>query len=153
MTQSSTPLIPSQACYDLIKSFEGLSLKAYPDPGSGGDPWTIGYGSTGKDIKRGVVWTLAQADARLKQDIASFALGVRALIVKAPTTQSQFDALVSFAYNVGLGNLQSSTLLKKHLSGQTVAAKAEFARWNKAAGRALPGLTRRRAAEARLYGF
>lgn len=152
MTQSSTPLSPSQACYDLIKSFEGLSLKAYPDPASGGDPWTIGYGSTGKDIKRGVVWTLAQADARLKLDVASFSLGVRALIVKAPTTQRQFDALVSFAYNVGLGNLKSSTLLKKHLAGETVAANAEFARWNKASGKVMAGLTRRRAAEAALYG-
>lgn len=153
MTPSSTPLTPSPACLDLIKSFEGLSLKAYPDPGSGGDPWTIGYGSTGKDIKRGVTWTLAQADARLKLDVASFALGVRALIVKAPTTQRQFDALVSFAYNVGLGNLKSSTLLKKHLAGQTVAAKAEFVRWNRASGKIMAGLTRRRAAEAALYGL
>ena len=153
MTQSSAPLSPSQACYDLIKFFEGLSLKAYPDPGSGDDPWTIGYGSTGKDIKRGLVWTLAQADARLKLDVASFALGVRALIVKSPTTQRQFDALVSFAYNVGLGNLKSSTLLKKHLARETVAANAEFVRWNKASGKVMAGLTRRRAAEAALYGL
>lgn len=153
MTKPSTPLSPSQACYDLIKSFEGLSLKAYPDPGSGADPWTIGYGSTGKDIKRGLVWTLAQAEARLKLDVASFALGVRALIVKAPTTQRQFDAMVSFAYNVGLGNLKSSTLLKKHLAGQRVDARAEFLKWDKASGRVMVGLTRRRAAEAKLYAM
>jgi len=76
---------------------------------------------------------------------------VEAALGGAATTQAQFDAMVSFAYNVGVANLQSSTLLKKHKAGDHAGAAAEFAKWNKAAGRVMPGLTRRRAAEAALY--
>ncbi|WDA36392.1 lysozyme [Sphingobium sp. YC-XJ3] len=136
---------------DLIKSFEGLSLKAYPDPGTGGEPITIGYGHTG-GIKLGTVWTQAQADSALAVDVSRFADGVAGLIGSAPTTQGQFDAMVSLAYNVGLANFGSSTLLKKHKAGDYAGAKTEFARWNKAAGKVMAGLTRRRAAEAELYG-
>ncbi len=136
---------------DLIKSFEGLSLKAYPDPGSGGDPWTIGYGATGPGIAKGLVWTEAQANNRLADDVSRFADGVSSLIGSAPTTQGQFDAMVSLAFNVGLGNFGSSTLLKKHKAGDHAGAAAEFARWNRAAGKVMAGLTRRRAAEAAMY--
>jgi lysozyme len=142
----------------LIKEFEGYAkaradggCEAYPDPGSGGDPWTCGFGSTGDDIKRGTVWTRAQAEARLENDVRKFAAGVARLVQGVPTTQGQFDSLTSFSYNVGLGALTSSTLLKKHKAGDYEGAAAEFGRWTKAAGRTMPGLVRRRAAEAKLY--
>ena len=149
---------PSQDCVKLIQSFEGCAKKrsdgnydAYPDPGTGGDPWTIGWGSTGADIKRGTVWTQKQCDDRFNSHLAEFAAGVDKALGGAATKQNQFDAMVSFAYNVGLGNLQSSTLLKKHKAGDYAGAANEFGRWNKAAGKVLPGLTRRRAAESALY--
>lgn len=134
----------------LIKSFEGLRLTAYPDPATGGVPWTIGYGSTA-GVKRGDVITEAQAEAKLRDDLASFEAGVSRLIGTSPTTPAQFGALVAFAFNVGLGNLSGSTLLRKHKAGDYAGAAAEFARWNKAAGKVMAGLTRRRAAEADLY--
>jgi len=152
-------MIPSAACASLIKEFEGCakrlpdgSFEAYPDPGTGGDPWTIGWGSTGTDIQRGLVWSQQQCDDRFTEHLDGFAQGVSTLIGNTPTTQSQFDAMVSFAYNVGLGNLASSTLLKLHKAGDHAGAAAQFARWNKAAGKVLPGLTRRRTAESQLYG-
>lgn len=135
---------------DLIKSFEGLSLKAYPDPGTGGAPWTIGYGHTGSDVSPGLVITEAKADELLRKDVARFEAGVRDL-AGSHGTQHQFDALVSFAFNVGVENLRRSTLLRKHNEGDYSGAAAEFPKWNKAAGRVLAGLTRRRDAEARLY--
>lgn len=152
-------MTPGPACIALIQQFEGCAKKqpngsfiAYPDPGTGGDPWTIGWGTTGVDVKQGVVWTQQQCDDRLTQDVNSFATKVSAALGSAPTTQHQFDALVSFAYNVGVGNLSSSTLLKLHKAGDFAGAQQQFARWNKAAGKVLPGLTKRRAAEAALYG-
>lgn len=135
----------------LIKPAEGCELVAYPDPGTGGDPWTIGWGATGPGISKGVTWTQAQADQRLVEDLAKFAAGVDKALAGAPVTGRQKGALVSFSYNVGLGNLGSSTLLKKHRAGDYKGAAAEFAKWNKAAGKVLNGLTKRRAAEAAVY--
>ncbi|GEM_PF-733504 len=147
----------------LIKSFEQCRLTAYPDPGTGGKPWTIGWGAItdekGQPIKPGTVWTQARADARLEQLLASFSADVALLIGNAATTQEQFDALVSFAYNCGSDidqddipeGLGDSTLLKKHLRGDYAGAAAEFAKWNKANGRIMAGLVRRRAEEAKLY--
>lgn len=135
----------------LIKSFEGLRLVAYPDPATGGVPWTIGYGSTA-GVRRGDSITQAQAEAKLRADLASFEAGVARLVGTTPTTPGQFGALVAFAFNVGLGNLSSSTLLRKHKAGDHAGAALEFARWNKAAGAVMAGLTKRRAAEAALYG-
>lgn len=142
----------------LIQQFEGCAkrrpdgrLDAYPDPGTGGDPWTIGWGSTGPDIKRGTVWTQAQADERFEADVQRFAAKVDALLGDDPTNAGQFSAMVSLAYNIGLGNFASSTLLRLHRAGDFAGAAEQFARWNKAAGRVLPGLTKRRAAEAALY--
>lgn len=144
----------SQAAIDLIHSFESFKANAYPDPGSkNGLPVTIGWGSTsdlnGRPIKLGTVWTREQADAKFAQDIEKFAAGVRE--VAGLSTQGQIDAMVSFAYNVGLGAFKSSTLLKKHLAGDYVGAKAEFSRWNKNDGKVMNGLVRRRAAEAEMY--
>lgn len=135
----------------LIKQFEGCHLKAYPDPGSGGDPWTIGWGATGPGIAKGVVWTQATADGRLAQDVARFANGVRNALT-APVNDNQLGALISFAYNVGLANLKSSTLLRKVNAGDYDGAKGQFSRWNRAAGKVMRGLTRRRAAEAAKFG-
>jgi len=155
---SSGGLQPSQRCLELIKEFEGLHrvrsdglVEAYPDPGSGGDPWTIGYGTTGPDVKRGTVWNKEECERRFAEHVLEFAADVRATIGSAPTEQHEFDALVSLAYNVGMGNLRSSTLLRKHKAGDKAGAAAEFARWNKASGRVMAGLTRRRAAESQLY--
>jgi lysozyme len=141
----------SQAGVDLIHSFESCKLTAYPDPGSvDGKPWTIGWGSTGPGIAKGVVWTQQQADDRFAADLARFE---KAVALMAPvTTQSQFDALVSFAYNVGLSALNDSTLLRLHNKGDYAGAKDQFARWSKNDGKVMNGLTRRRAAEAALYG-
>jgi GH24 family phage-related lysozyme (muramidase) len=151
-------MMPSQSCTKLIQQFEGCAKKnpdgtfaAYPDPGSGGDPWTIGWGSTGADIKKGVTWTQQQCDDRFSAHVDEFGAKVAAALGGAATTQHQFDAMVSFAYNVGVGNFQSSTLLRKHKAGDYAGAAAEFVKWNKAAGKVMAGLTRRRAAEAALY--
>jgi lysozyme len=152
METSSTILTPSSACTTLIKLFEGVRAKAYPDPATGAEPWTIGVGHTGPEVRKGLVWTDAQIEAALVADLQRFAIGVRVMIAKAKTTQHQFDALVSFAFNCGLTNLRTSTLMRKHVAGDYAGARAEFSRWNKAAGRVMNGLTKRRAAEAALYG-
>ena len=151
-------MTPSPDCIKIVQEFEGCakkrsdgSFEAYPDPGTGGDPWTIGWGSTGTDIKKGVVWTQKQCDDRFGSHLGEFAEKVSKLLGGARTTQHQFDAMVSFAYNVGPANLASSTLLKKHKSGDFAGAAAEFAKWNKANKKVMAGLTRRRAAEAALY--
>lgn len=133
----------------LIKSFEGLRLKAYPDPATGGEPITIGYGHTGK-IPLGLTITQEQADRFLRDDLARFETFVSTTTPKA--TQHQFDALVSLAFNIGTANLKSSTLLKMHKAGDHEGARKQFLRWNRGAGRVMPGLTRRREAEAKLYG-
>lgn len=135
----------------LIKQFEGCKLTAYPDPGSGGEPWTIGHGATGPGIHKGVTWTQAQADARLTEDVAKFARGVNDLIGAARTTDGQRAAMISLAYNIGLGAFANSTLLKLHRAGDTVGASKQFARWDKAAGKVMAGLARRREAEALEY--
>ncbi|HEU0097786.1 MAG TPA: lysozyme [Allosphingosinicella sp.] len=151
-------MTPGPDCIKLVQEFEGCAKKrsdgtfeAYPDPGSGGDPWTIGWGSTGPDIKKGVVWTQKQCDDRFTAHLDEFGQKVAKILGNTPTTQNQFDAMVSFAYNVGPANLSASTLLKKHKAGDYKGAAAEFGRWNKAAGKVMAGLTRRRAAEAALY--
>lgn len=140
----------------LIQDFEGCAkkrpdgkLEAYPDPGTGGAPWTIGWGATGPGIGPGTVWSQGQADARLASDLKKYADEVAKAIGNAPTTQDQFDALVSFHYNTGA--IGRATLTKLHKAGNFDGAAREFAKWNKAGGRVLAGLTRRRAAEAALY--
>lgn len=133
----------------LIKSFEGCRLKAYPDPGTGGDPWTIGWGATGPGIAKGVTWTQAQADQRLLEDVARFAKQVDRGLNGAATSQRQFDAMTSFHYNTG--SLLSSTLFRLHKAGKFKEAEAEFQKWIHSGGRVLPGLVARRTAEATLY--
>lgn len=135
----------------LTREFEGCKLTAYPDPGSGGDPWTIGWGATGSGIRKGVVWTQEQADARHVADLARFADGVNRVIGNAPTSDKQRGAMISLAYNIGLQNFSESTLLRLHKEGDYAGAAKQFARWNKASGNVMAGLTRRRAAEAAVY--
>jgi lysozyme len=133
----------------LIKQFEGLRLAAYPDPATGGDPWTIGYGST-RGVTKGMTITADQAERMLLNDIARFEPQLDAL-VKVPLKQGQWDALMSFVYNLGAANLESSTLLKLLNAGDYAAAGDQFARWNKAAGKIMAGLTARRAAERAMF--
>jgi lysozyme len=144
MAQSST-----RAGLALIKQFEGCKLTSYPDPATGAQPWTIGYGHTG-NIHPHETITQAQADVLLLNDYDRFEAQVRALL-KVVVTQNQLGALVSFAFNVGIRNLSSSTLLRKLNAGDAVGAALEFVKWNRAAGKVMRGLTTRRAAETRLF--
>lgn len=137
----------SQKGTDLIKSFEGLELKAYKDSVG---VTTIGYGSTGSHVSMGMTITKEQAEQLLKKDLERFEKGVSD-IVKVPLNQNQFDALVSFSFNLGLGSLKSSTLLKKLNFSDYIGASKEFERWNRAGGKVLAGLTRRRIAERDLF--
>ncbi|EFU6041715.1 lysozyme [Escherichia coli] len=138
----------------LIKGFEGCRLTAYPDPGTGGAPWTIGYGWThpidGKPVKPGMTIDQETADRLLKTGLVSYENDVLKL-VRVKLTNGQFDALVSFAYNVGSRALSTSMLLKKLNAGDIKGAADEFLRWNKAGGKVLNGLTRRREAERALF--
>lgn len=137
----------SEEGLDIIKSFEGLELKTYKDSVG---VLTIGWGSTGSHVKPGMVITKGQAEELLKQDVSRFEKGINDL-VKVPLTQNQFDALVSFSFNLGLGNLKSSTLLRKLNMSDYSGAAGEFLRWNKAGGKVLNGLTRRRQAEKDMF--
>ncbi len=141
----------------LIKSYEKCRLAAYlPTPR---DRPTIGWGTTGLDVRVGMTWTQEQCDERFARDLADFSKGVTHELDDAPTTQNQFDALTSLAYNIGLDDdadtlvegLGDSTLLRKHKAGDYAGAAAEFSKWNKQKGVVLAGLTRRRAEEAELY--
>ena len=154
---TSTGRALGDAGLKLVQSFEGCekdrpdgSFEAYPDPGSDdGHPWTIGWGSTGPDVKPGTVWSRDDCDQRFRRDMQRYADQVSRAIGNVPTTQNQFDALVSFHYNTGA--IGTATLTRKHKARDYAGAKAEFARWNKNAGRVMRGLVRRRAAEAELY--
>lgn len=136
----------SDAGIQLIKKYEGCCLDAYLCPAK---VPTIGYGHT-EGVKLGMRITQEQADSLLKGDLVSREAAVRRL-VRVPVTQGQFDALVSFVYNIGTGAFEKSTLLKKLNAGDTRGASAQFAVWNKAGGKELPGLTKRRAAERALF--
>ena len=130
----------------LIKEFEGLRLKAYKCPGG---VWTIGYGHTA-GVKPGMVISEAQAEEYLKADLIAFERYLNDLGLAL--NQNQFDALVSFIYNVGTGNFSSSTLLRKvRANPQDNSIMDEFLRWVYSKGRVLPGLQRRRLAEMKLY--
>lgn len=131
----------------LIKRFEGCRLAAYICPAG---VLTIGYGHTGADVRRGQVISQVQADTLLARDYARFEIAVRRLVHVA-VTDNQLGALVSFAFNVGTGNLQKSTLLRMLNAGDRLGAANQFKRWNRAGGRVLEGLTTRRAAERSLF--
>ncbi|MBH3136412.1 lysozyme [Serratia marcescens] len=136
---------------ELIKRFEGLELKAYQDSVG---VWTIGYGWTqtveGKKIAPGMRIDQATADRLLKCGVVQYEQGVNQL-VKVHITQGQFDALVSFAYNLGLRSLSTSTLLQKLNAGDTQGAADQFGHWVNAGGKRLDGLVARRAAEREMF--
>lgn len=145
-------MIPSKNCIDLIKEFESLRLTAYADPGPSGLPITIGYGSTmyqnGQKIKLGDVITEDKAVELLNWEVTQKADALKYLKVN----QNQFDAIVTFVYNVGIGAFETSTLKKLIIKDPSnPLIRDQFERWNKSGGKILNGLTRRRKAEADLY--
>ncbi|EMB8996680.1 lysozyme [Enterobacter asburiae] len=135
----------------LIKQFEGCKLTAYQDSVG---VWTIGYGWTqpvdGKPIRAGMTIKQETAERLLKTGLVSYESDVSRL-VKVDLTQGQFDALVSFTYNLGARSLSTSTLLRKLNASDYAGAADEFLRWNKAGGKVLNGLARRREAERALF--
>ena len=136
----------SQEGVNLIKHFEGCRLEAYKCPAG---VWTVGYGHT-KGVKEGDAIEQEAAEAFLIEDLEAFEQAV-ARLVKVPITQQQFDALVSFTFNLGAGNLAASTLLRKLNNYQYAEVPEQMMRWVKAGGQVLDGLVRRRAAEAALF--
>ena len=132
---------------EIIRKWEGCALTAYLCPAG---VWTVGWGATGPGIQRGTTWTHEQADNRLAADIAKFAKGVHR-VVKVKLEPHQAGALYSFAYNIGLGAFEKSTLLRLLNAGDYKGAAAQFDRWNKAKGKVLNGLVRRRAHERSVF--
>lgn len=136
----------SQAGLDFIKGWEGLRLEAYRDVAG---VWTIGYGTT-SGVRPGMRVTKAEAEALLRKDAAEFEAAVNRYI-NVPLSQNQFDVLVSFTYNCGIGALKRSTLRRKLNAGDYDSVPKELARWNKAGGRVVKGLVNRRGAEAAMW--
>ena len=139
----------SQAGINLIKSFEGLRTKAYKAVPTE-KYYTIGYGHYGFDVRDDDVISEKDAEKLLYDDVQSFVDAVNKLL-KVDVTQNQFDALVSFAYNVGVGALKSSTLLEYLNAGNFQKAADEFLRWNKSGGKVYGGLVKRREQERALF--
>ena len=148
-------MTPSQACIDLIKSFEGCKLTAYQDVAG---VWTVGWGTTGQGIGPSTVWDQDQADAQLDERVFLAGMGVRS-VVTVPLSQPQFDALTDFVYNLGVGSLRKSTLLRLLNQGQYAAVPQQLYReesgqqagWIYADGQIQPGLVRRRQAEIAMW--
>ena len=145
----------NKATLDLVKEFEGLRLKAYPDPATGGAPITIGYGTTaaagvGIVPKLGMTITQAEAEVYLVKAIEKFAATIRPLIT-APINENEFGAFLSLAYNIGPGAFAKSSALRKFNQGDKRGAANAILLWNKAGGRLMKGLERRRAAERKLF--
>ena len=154
----------SEAGIQLIKSFEGCHNTPYRCPAA---LWTIGYGHVlypdqarlktperalyGIKDEHNRTFEYDEIDSILEKDLERFEAGVLRLCPAAADSQSQFDAIVSFAFNLGLGNLQASSLRMKYSRGEIEAAADEFLKWNKAGGKVLRGLERRREAERALF--
>lgn len=144
-----TPRAIPKAAYDMVREFEGLRLVAYPDPGTRGAPYTVGYGHTAgvfKDTHIGV----DMAVKLLKLDLEEAGRYVEKLVT-VELNNNEFSALISFVFNLGYRNLQNSTLLRKLNEGDRLGAAEEFLKWNKAAKRVMQGLTRRRESERSLF--
>jgi lysozyme len=135
----------SQVCYDLIKAFEGLRLKAYQCHAG---VWTIGYGHTGGVLPDARI-SPAEAEDLLKRDVQPLEDKLNALGLTL--SQGEFDALISFAFNLGFATLRRSTLMKKLKAGDREGAANEFLRWTFSKGDHLPGLETRRTAERRMF--
>lgn len=137
-----------------IAAHEGVHLKAYPDPATKGEPFTIGVGHTSAagppKVTKDMTITAEECDAILSRDLATFEKAVLK-VVTAPLNQNQFDALVSLAFNIGAGNFSKSTLVKKLNARDYRGAADQFTVWNKAAGKVMKGLVKRRAGERALF--
>jgi lysozyme len=138
----------SAAMRAMIENWEGNELTAYQDMVG---VWTIGYGHTGSDVYEGLTISQAEADELLSDDLHSFEIGVTNLVGDAATSQQQFDAMVSFSYNLGLGALGGSEVLSYHLAGNYPAAAADFNHWANAGGHQVQALLNRRNGEAAVY--
>ena len=132
----------------LIKSFEGLRLTAYQCPAG---IWTVGYGHTGPDVYRDDTIRETEAEYLLKGDLLKFEHGVEEFLDGVPASFNEFSAMVSLAFNIGLGNFRKSSVLKFHKQGKKAFAANAFLLWVKGGGKKLPGLVRRRVAERKLY--
>lgn len=130
---------------DLVKQFEGCVLTAYQDIAG---VWTIGYGHTGKDVHEGLIWTQAQADETLQHDLAA----AQALLgLYSPGLENgPLAAITDFVFNLGIGNYRTSTLCKCVNAQDWEGAKAQIVTWDHSNGKVIPGLLRRREAEAAL---
>ena len=149
----TNPTKVSDNCIRMIKHHEGVRYQPYQDPIG---LWTVGVGhliGDGKSLPQewNKTFTSEEVDDILKDDLARFERGVNTLIPITRLTQNQFDALVSFSFNVGLGNLQASTLRQKLNRGDYEGAANEFPKWRKAGGKVLNGLVRRRADEKAMF--
>jgi lysozyme len=138
----------SDAMRKLIEGWEGCALSAYRDMVG---VLTIGYGHTGADVHDGETITQADADQLLSNDLHKFEVAVTGLVGTSPTTQQQFDAMVSFSYNLGSGALAESNVLKFHKAENYTAAAADFLQWDHAGGRVVEELLKRRQTEANVY--
>lgn len=137
----------NDAGLNLIKQFEGCELLSYQDSAG---LWTVGVGHLGPPAGPGVAIDQETADRLLRDDLKRTEEGVEKCL-KVQVTENQFSAMVCFAFNVGVGALKSSTLLKKVNAGDFKGAADEFLRWNRAGGKVVSGLTRRRLAEKALF--
>lgn len=134
---------------EFVKRWEGLKLQASPDPLVPG-VWDVGYGHRLYGTER-PTWTREQADAALRSDLAAVAAGVDEAVM-VPLAQNEFDAVVSLAYNVGNGAVSRSTLMRRLNDSDFYGAAEEFLRWDKANGKRVPGLAKRRFAEQQMFG-
>lgn len=139
----------SEEGIDFIIAHEGCKLAAYPDPATGGEPWTIGVGHTG-GVRAGDTCTEDEAREFLRADLRAAEACVNES-VKGAITQGQFDALISLVFNIGGGNFRKSTLLKELNAGNDMSAAQQFLVWNRAAGKVMAGLTKRRADEMQVF--
>ena len=137
---------PSKACVDFVKSFEGFKADAYLCPAG---VWTVGYGTT-ENVESGDTVTEEQAESLLYNDLLEASDSINDL-VDVDLTQTQYDALCSFVYNIGREAFRNSTLLRLLNRGDYSGAAKQFPRWNKADGKVLAGLSRRRDAEQRMF--
>lgn len=136
----------------LIKESEGLQLKAYPDPASGGSPWTIGYGHTGSEVKEGLEISLEKAEELLKTDLEKLEVSLSKLDFYKKTSDNGISAILSLVYNIGMTNFKISTLCKMLEKGEPVQETAlEFVKWSKSSGTRMTGLVIRRAKETILF--
>lgn len=144
----------NRAGIELIKAWEGVRLTAYPDPATGGEPWTIGYGHTSAAgeprVFKGMTIHIDEANAILERDLVKYEAAVSRLLKRNPN-ENQFSAMVSLCFNIGPGNMAKSSVVRLFNAGDLLGAANAFRMWNKAAGKVMKGLENRREAERQLF--